>query len=54
VKEEENEEGDSQVEPQEQSPLVRGESVRKPDSSISTGVKQVILFLILVSLYNIM
>jgi hypothetical protein len=46
VKEEENEEGDSQVEPQEQAPLVRGDSVKKPVPPISTGEKQVTLFLI--------
>jgi hypothetical protein len=36
----------------EQSPLVRGDSVKQPDSSINTGEKQV-LFLIVISLYNI-
>jgi hypothetical protein len=53
VKEEENEEVDGQMELHELSPLERGDSVKKPDSTISTGVKQVIFFIV-VSLYNIM
>jgi hypothetical protein len=42
--EEEDEEGGSQVEPQEDAPLVRGDSVKKSDSPTSTGKRQVIFF----------
>jgi hypothetical protein len=39
---------------QEQSPLVQRDLVKQPDSSISTGEKQVVLLLFVILLSNIM
>jgi hypothetical protein len=39
-----DEEGDTLVEPQEELPLLRGDSIKKTDLPISAGEKQIILF----------